>query len=61
MAAQKTKITISFTERQDTVLTREAKRLQITIGDLVRRICDAEIDRMTKPGTPADRLYPAAR
>lgn len=40
-----TKQMISFTERQKSFLKREAKRLDISMAELVRRIIDAHIDR----------------
>lgn len=45
MAASKVSTTLRLTERQDQAITQEARRLDISFGDLVRRILDDWMQR----------------
>lgn len=51
MAGNKIPTTLHLTERQNTAISQEAKRLEIKFADLVRRILDEWLAKQPpKPG-----------
>lgn len=57
-AERKIPINVCFTSRQNTAIEKEAKRLQITFADTLRRIVDEWADK--KPSL-ANKMYETAR
>lgn len=56
MAGAKVSTSLRLTERQEQAIHREAKRLDISFGDVVRRILDEWIGRQNTEGL-AGKVY----